>query len=82
MLCVCTQIHEIFLFSKLNIFIVYLLRYFLVFLIAIFYIGLKDLELQLRSVKSDSTFDLVCKVGSLFDQIKFDTPSLPKRCAF
>ncbi|KAK1683729.1 hypothetical protein QYE76_044577 [Lolium multiflorum] len=24
--------------------------------------GLKDLELQLRSVKSDSTFDLVCKV--------------------
>jgi hypothetical protein len=53
-----------------------------VFLIAILYIGLKDLELQVRSVKSDSTFDLVCKVGSLFDQIKFDTPSLPKRCAF
>ncbi|KAF0890474.1 hypothetical protein E2562_002837 [Oryza meyeriana var. granulata] len=24
--------------------------------------GLKDLELQLRSIKSDSTFDLVCKV--------------------
>jgi hypothetical protein len=25
-------------------------------------LGLKDLELQLRSIKSDSTFDLVCKV--------------------
>ncbi|VAH48632.1 unnamed protein product [Triticum turgidum subsp. durum] len=25
-------------------------------------IGLKDLELQLRNIKSDSTFDLVCKV--------------------
>jgi hypothetical protein len=44
--------------------------------------GLKDLELQLRSVKSDSTFDLVCKVGSLFNQIKFDAPSLPKCCEF
>ncbi|KAM0870802.1 hypothetical protein ACQ4PT_039789 [Festuca glaucescens] len=28
--------------------------------------GLKDLELQLRSVKSDSTFDLVCKVTHKF----------------
>jgi hypothetical protein len=29
--------------------------------------------LQLQSINSDSTFDLVCKVGSLFSDIEFKT---------
>jgi len=29
--------------------------------------GLKDLELQLRSLKSDTTFDLVCKVLHVYE---------------